>query len=247
VAAATVTSTLLVSAGRKLSTWFKRRQQRRRDRRANALVEAARVGNAPDFSFYLRAFETTGRMHETKDVGALAEFEATDFETELAEAVEKDIPLVALGQPGEQVGAGRWPTSDAMWQTDVQLLTRAALVLFMLPSTRAGTLWELDWIMANRLLGKTVFIQPPYRRKRWYVRGKTLYDWEAAWNEIRKAGLERSMRFPEFARDGGFFTFATDGTVATYTAIGTTHAVRLARGINRQLKEMAKLRAATAG
>jgi hypothetical protein len=229
----------------RLSAAFRRRQQKKRDRRAAAIMEDARAGRPPDFSLYLRAFETTGGMHEIKDIGtALGAYEDTDFESELAEAVENNIPLVGLGKPGEQEGAGRWPTSDATWQADVEVLARAALLLFLLPSARAGTLWELDWIIANRLLGKTVFVQPPYDAKR--RRGKEpkpLYDWEAAWKEVRAAGLTRSLKFPEFRRRGAFFTFAADGAVAVYTEMRGVAGWILARRVNRHLKAMARLRA----
>jgi hypothetical protein len=42
-----------------------------------------------------------------------AEDKVEDFERLLAEAVEMEIPLVALGCPGEQIGAGRIPFSPA--------------------------------------------------------------------------------------------------------------------------------------
>ena len=71
----------------------------------------------------------------------------TDFERVVAEAVENGLPLVAFGRPGEQIGAGRIMTSEERWKEDVALLATAALVIFLFPSTRPGTLWETDWLI----------------------------------------------------------------------------------------------------
>ena len=71
----------------------------------------------------------------------------TDFERVVAEAVENGLPLVAFGRPGEQIGAGRIMTAEERWQEDIELLATAALVIFLFPSTRPGTLWETDWLI----------------------------------------------------------------------------------------------------
>jgi hypothetical protein len=109
---------MLVSryAGRAIARRHNQIEQGKRDMRAKNILTAAQRHCAPDFSLYLRAFETTGRMpyEASGEMFQQPGFDPRDeddrlkdFETELAEAVEKRIPLIALGRPSEQVGAGR--------------------------------------------------------------------------------------------------------------------------------------------
>jgi hypothetical protein len=48
-------------------------------------------------------------------------------------------PLVALGKPGEAIGAGRIFTDDATWQADIATLMRRAKGILIVPSDRDGT------------------------------------------------------------------------------------------------------------
>ena len=100
-------------AGRALSRRHRQDAQHKRDMRAQKLLEAAQIKKVPDFSLFLRAFETTGRMPRQEELPLSPGFDprmdedrTADFERVLAEAVENGLPLVALGAPGEQIGAG---------------------------------------------------------------------------------------------------------------------------------------------
>lgn len=85
-----------------------------------------------------------------------------DLETLLAHLVEPWAPLIGLGTPGEQLGAGRLESSDPTWRDQVVQLSAAAQRIFLLPSNRPGTAWELDHIAPRpHLLAKPVFIVPP--------------------------------------------------------------------------------------
>ena len=39
-----------------------------------------------------------------------------------SEVLELDAPVVALGKPGEQIGAGRINTDDDRWKNDLKVL-----------------------------------------------------------------------------------------------------------------------------
>ncbi len=86
-----------------------------------------------------------------------------DVETLLAQQLESfKVPLMALGNPGEQIGAGRMDTAEETWKKDVQELAAGARALFVLPSTAAGTTWEINYIFGHpELLTKTFFLVPP--------------------------------------------------------------------------------------
>jgi hypothetical protein len=88
-----------------------------------------------------------------------------DLETLLAMALDAYAPLIVLGRPGEQVGAGRILTSEDAWQDDFHTLSSKALVIRLLPSTQPGTTWEMQTILKDAsLLSKTVFLIPASER-----------------------------------------------------------------------------------
>jgi len=81
---------------------------------------AARV---PDFYLYLRAFETTGKLHvplylrvRRKCVWVGQRQVTDDLESYVTLAVGGRAPLIALGKPGEAIGAGRILTEEEHWQ-----------------------------------------------------------------------------------------------------------------------------------
>jgi hypothetical protein len=141
---------------------------------------------APETSFYLflRPFTSTGDVKivlqaqlakrtsaniVTYDYG---EFGRTwrwrldviwgDLETELSMLFGQDLPLLALGRPGEQIGAGRVQSTEDSWRTDLQLLAESADGILVIPSTHEGTKWEIANLMENRkLIRKCIFIVPP--------------------------------------------------------------------------------------
>jgi len=77
-------------------------------------------------------------------------------------ALDSYAPLIGLGLPGEQVGAGRIQTTDESWQTEFLRLASGARLILLIPSLRKGTAWELNTILGDvTLLSKTIFIIPP--------------------------------------------------------------------------------------
>ena len=156
--------------------WEQQRCQRSRDLRAAAVLAAAERG-APGphgpYSVWLRPFNSTGRcwvIASSRKAGKRDEpasdagyhVNVTDVETMLATVMEPIAPLVALGASGEQVGAGRVEVPGDRWQDSFALLARSAHTIFLLPSQRPGTRWEIDFLLRERgLLDRVVFIVPP--------------------------------------------------------------------------------------
>ena len=76
--------------------------------------------------------------------------------------MEPVAPVIALGKSGEQVGAGRVDVPDDRWQEAFTLMARSAHAIFLLPSERDGTYWEIDFLTCEpALLDRTVFLVPP--------------------------------------------------------------------------------------
>ena len=164
---------LLISLGSIIRGSYKlgfKRAQTHRDKLAARVVR----DKSKEFFLYLRPFSSTGRLpftlheaeHYVHSPGSLPKtyFESriTDLETELAKALEMCAPLIALGQPGEHVGAGRIKIEDEKWESMFIDLASRAIAIFVVPATTKGTQWELDRL-ANRvaLRRKTLLIIPP--------------------------------------------------------------------------------------
>jgi len=235
---------------RPLSRRYKSREQRKRDERAAAILAACREGRRREFSLYLRSFETTGRMpFEAEMMGVevannMGDDAVADFETSLAHAVENGAPMLALGRPGEQIGAGRILTTEEGWQGDLSLLAREATVIFLAPSTRPGTMWEIDWLIDARLLHKTIWVQPPTG---WgslrHALGKARFDWKAMWDQIIGTMQSKGLQPPPFDKRGTLFTFDNNGTLrVTSTLKGHAGARGLGAFLRKHLERMASLR-----
>jgi hypothetical protein len=237
---------LLGLCARPLSRRYKRHEQRKRDDRAAELLTACREGHPRDFSLYLRSFETIGRMpfEQMLPVGVsnnMGDDAIADFETSLAEAVENGAPLVALGRPGEQVGAGRILTTEADWQDDLSLLAQKATVVFPAPSTRSGTMWEINWLVDAPLLYKTIWIQPPVgpRRLRSAL-GEARFDWKTTWDQIGATMQSKGLQTPPFDKGGTLFTFDNEGKLRVASRLkGHSGARGLARLLRKHLEHMA--------
>jgi len=103
-----------------------------------------------DFSLYLRPFEITQayryRNPKFKSFFSPSAFQykiADDFETLLAQALEHRLPLIGFGIPGEASGAGRITITDEVWKGKIERLMKTCSLIVVVPSSNAGTLWEV--------------------------------------------------------------------------------------------------------
>lgn len=180
-------------------------------------IEALAEGHPPSFALYLRPFKLTGRIAFDNPAAALqagnpfhmpfAHDDRLDIERLVAEALDPDLPLVALGRPGEHMGAGRIAVDDAVWQDAVRLLAEASELIVLLPYPAAGTLWEVEHVIGAGLLGKTALLMPP---------ATTGLEAETAafWEECRRIVEARhGVQLPAWRAEGGLLTLGAGGSV----------------------------------
>jgi hypothetical protein len=205
--------------------------QNARDQESATL--SASLGAAPgtgqNFALYLRPFTVTKNIptslpgtHYTD-----SEFDGVlDFEAILQDAVQAIMPLVALGRPLETYGAGRILTGDEDWQSKIIPLMQAARIIFIIPSHRPGTLWEINHITENRLLEKCIFIMPPEGAVRW-TRGPE-QDWQydeplvnqsGDWETTRQTLEELGLHLPSYEQTGALFTLDGSGRLDQYAEL----------------------------
>ncbi|WP_323002233.1 hypothetical protein [Denitromonas sp.] len=213
--AAAIGSSAFLLLGRVLAGWQRRALQRRRDARAEAILAqllAAPDAPVPPFAVYLRPFSVTGRLSVVNRrfrglpfMRAYYAHEAEmEFERVLAAALAPALPLVALGRPGEAIGAGRIAVSDAVWKAMFQRLIGAARWIVMIPSDQGETRWEVQQLVAQDLLGKTVFIMPPALK-----RGGI--DVAAYWRQVRGGLSADGVCLPDYTSAGQVFRLGRGG------------------------------------
>lgn len=79
-----------------------------------------------------------------------------------------DIPLISIGLPDDQEGAGHVITTDPLWRERFHQLAERAKTIIVVPGIQAGVLAEIRWLRVTGLLVNTVFFKPKgYPRADW--------------------------------------------------------------------------------
>jgi hypothetical protein len=218
---------VFVVIGRRISVHETRSVQRARDRKAAEILEAALNKKLSRYYLYLRPFFLTGYLDLTNPehqglpfaVSHYSEAKTTDLETLLERAVRKSGPLVALGQPGEMIGAGRLAVPEEVWKARFVALARRASCIFVIPSHTTGTTWEIRWLQDNGHLAKCAFIMPPFVR----IAG---IDMKFLWELAASVLAESNLHLPAYSAPGLVFTLNDAGTVRTRAEIGNAARLR---------------------
>jgi hypothetical protein len=149
----------------------------------------------------------------------MKEYFSDELEHIVARAAGPMCPLVALGKPGEALGAGRFTATDERWKQIVELLISKAALLIVVPSAHAGTIYELRFIVSNGLLSKTAFIMPD------------IYGYGEEWKAVQ-AAVGGDLCLPTYRNNGGVFYYDSAGHVV----LGTINWKR--RGCLRRLRKI---------
>ncbi|MCP4622332.1 MAG: hypothetical protein GY850_02260 [bacterium] len=185
-----------------------KRHQKYRDQRAENILQDIRSSKKPaTFSFYLRSFDTTGKLLEILERKSVMPFQYddTDLETFIACAVEPFASLLALGMKGEQIGAGRIESDENSWERTMELLAKKAKFLFVIPYDSDGAKTELKFIRNNNLLKKTIFIMPPQAVKQ--------LNWAEQWKRATKGVEEYDYKLPSYNPNGMIFYMINGKTI----------------------------------
>jgi hypothetical protein len=208
-----------------------RRAQRRRDAQATRLAQKVLAGEPVErFTLYLRPFVSTDRLmaQPLPSDTQLSEVPVhLDVETLLARSFRATVPVIALGESGDTVeGAARVWVSNDSWRETVEALARQAEFIAMVPISRPGTMWELEWLRQSDLLSKVLFIMPETPREtpsgvvsmqetddQIFDAGTRIYkasvhslDLSKEWLEMESVARKFDLEFPPLAAVGALFT-----------------------------------------
>ena len=181
-------------------------RQAESDALAQKILHDVHDGKPPSkpYFLYLRAFETTKRLKaplfllDLSTMG-LSRLWTGELESFISAALRRKGPLIALGHPGENVGAGRVITSDEAWMDDIAKLAASATGILLIPSHRPGTVWEIEHLRQTGLLSRTIFVMPPESRR---------FNWRSHWSQARRATGALGAVLPEYEELGMVFTLS---------------------------------------
>jgi hypothetical protein len=234
--AAGATCILISIACRKM---LRQLSQSESDALAQKILVEVREGKpaSQPYFLYLRAFETTRRLRAPLwliDVGTLGlnRLWTSELEGVLSAAVRKDGPLIALGHPGENFGAGRVTTSDEAWMDDIAKLAGGARGILLIPSRRPGTVWEIEHLRKVALLNRAVFLMPPESRG---------FDWRSHWSEARRAIGTLGAALPEYEDVGMLFSLDENLQVRGIESFSAFSRFFLRKSIRRLLQQQGQL------
>ncbi len=193
-----------------------RRKQKKLNTKTGSVAETNR------FLLYLRPF-ITGRPLRVRCLLPLAVDRwlfGRRWDLELGLSLSINRQLVAVGDRRKTVGAAKLVTNDSTWRTVVDDLANRAAGLVVVPSDRAGMLWEVREIFRRpELLAKSVFIMPPS----WPSPLRRLFmPWRrtirATWRRTQKA-LGAEVSLPPYRRRGAIFA-VREGQLLTFPMRG---------------------------
>jgi hypothetical protein len=209
--------------------------QLERDKEAKRIADLAiNADMTVPFAVFLRPFSSTGNFRQKSrqllpqevTVGSSSPSREYSFELEsmIAQVIHNWLPMIALGRPGEHFGSGRLPVSDDEWQEVVKSLVHQADVIFVVPDTSEGMLWELSHLRDEGYLPKCVMIMPP---------NPAADSWDAARDLLRPLGY----RLPDHNVRGAMFRLTIEGEVEILRLLPRRWSMRRLRRILHSFRE----------
>ena len=190
--------------------------QRKRDETSLAVLKALRSSTplpVKRFAVYARPFNSTDQLTtQNMDLAWIPGQTPThiDLETKLTRALQGRLHTVALGRPGEMMGSGRIDVAESEWQSAFVLLASNAALVLLLPSSRAGTHWETEWLLKNAR-DRLLLIMPMSPTPSQSYRG----EWEKAGVTLSQIGVE----LPPYDDRGAIFRINSEGKPIAITRL----------------------------
>jgi hypothetical protein len=199
---------LFYRAGRK-------KRQIKRNLGAELLLESLQQGNDAPFSLYLRSFSQEDGFKRKKGFwwyvlleGDVFGIDRETLELLISQRVRMHHPMIALGLPGEKLGAGRLVSTEAEWKDLTLFLMRRATMIFIVPGPSDGVLWEVRHLARDHH-AKTRYIMPPAK-----FLGGDAHRAETLWDEARLPCFSRGIDLPKYDPEGALLMLDANGRVA---------------------------------
>jgi hypothetical protein len=128
---------------------------------------------------------------------------------DLLREVLGDYPVIGIG-PSER--GGKVTSTESQWQEDVEILSKNAKLIFVVPHDSPGCLWELKFMRENTLLNKAIFILP--------AQASMEEDIDSSWEQIQASFKQYGFQLPGLGKEEwqtNFVRFSKKGKVMNQT------------------------------
>ena len=200
------------------SLWYRlgrEKRQIKRNLKAELLLERVKQGSDEPFSLYLRSFAQEDGFGRRKGFwwyvlmeGDVSLIDRETLELLISQRMRMRCPMIALGLPGERLGAGRVPMAEAEWKEVTLFLMDRARLIYIVPAATEGVLWEIRHLARNHH-AKTRYIMPPAK-----FMGGDAARAEALWDEARLPCIPRGVDLPRYDPRGAQLILDANGRVA---------------------------------
>jgi hypothetical protein len=219
-------------------------RQMKRDSNAKSLVEQLQRGKQMNFSLYLRSFEQESSMKRKKNIwwyilleGDIFGIDRETLDLMISSEVNSSFPMIAVGQSGEKLGAGRMSSTGKKWWDLIVLLMDRAKVMFIIPGTSKGVIKEMEYLYFHHY-EKTIIIMPPLK----YYHG-SLKAIENHWEHSKQVLGTSGIHLPIYNPTGALCIINNQGQIIQIcqfeSRFGNTHICNLIQqmGISKHKKD----------
>ncbi|MEH6409173.1 MAG: ankyrin repeat domain-containing protein [Hyphomonas sp.] len=156
-----------------------------------------------DYFVYLRPFHLDPDDRTNVD----------DFEPLLVRALERNGPVIALGNDRQGVGALRIATSDTEWKSTLVPVLHGARDILIVPHDSPGVIWEIEYLKESGLLNRTTFVMPPQWADSEFVT-------QESWSKLNPIYKSIGLTVPEYRPGGCLFRIDRNGLFCDVSPLG---------------------------
>jgi hypothetical protein len=133
--------------------------------------------------------------------------------------------VIAIGGKDDRIGAMRLHATDCGWRKMVSHLAAQAALIFMIPHSSQGVVWEMKHIVEEGMAHKAIFIMPPnffFGRKFSSLLNdrSDSCDMEEVWSDLISNGELCWAEIPSYYPQGCVFTLNNNGEIRDWDALG---------------------------
>lgn len=132
-----------------------------------------------------------------------------NFEFILARLLEiaSNSKIYALGGALKEPSPGRVFMPDEHWKENFELFANTAYSIIVIPGYTLSTIWEIEWLKANFMLGKTIFIMPGH------INIDESFNVKQYWTKTTKSLNKIGLELPEYKYEGLIFKLNANGNI----------------------------------
>jgi hypothetical protein len=223
---------------------FQLKKDRRTEYLKEKIVKLDDPKNLPSYFLYLKPLAVKQHLDtQTK--------EHFDLENVLRSALDP-IDLIPLENPSEMIDVEQIFIPNSEWQAKFEKLAINAKSILFIPSYLPDALWEIKWLIENRLLPRCLWLMPetpgwsntfvnfevPTPSPITISEGKGVYDYSAFWGKTVEAMKVVGIKLPPYQDKGMVFVIDENGTASAFQLLALSPIFFRVRKVRKALRNL---------